>query len=114
MKDWRNIMNENYLVTYVNTNGILCKRKIFERTRIILFAGLKFLLDRLIAVFGLIVASPIMLIIAIAIKLDSKGKVLFKQERTGKGGKNFYIYKFRLPFYYFICLVFCQLPECVL
>ena len=36
-----------------------------------------------------------MLIIAIAIKLDSKGSILFKQERTGKDGHNFYIYKFR-------------------
>ena len=51
--------------------------------------------DRLLAIFGLIFSSPLMLLIAIAIKLDSKGHVLFKQERTGKGGKNFYIYKFR-------------------
>ena len=36
-----------------------------------------------------------MIIIAIAIKIDSKGPVLFKQERTGKGGKNFHVLKFR-------------------
>lgn len=43
----------------------------------------------------LIVASPFLLIIAIAIKLDSKGPVLFKQDRVGKNGKVFKIYKFR-------------------
>jgi exopolysaccharide biosynthesis polyprenyl glycosylphosphotransferase len=39
--------------------------------------------------------SPIMLIIALAIKLTSKGPVIFKQERVGLRGRKFYIYKFR-------------------
>ena len=39
--------------------------------------------------------SPILLILAIAIKLDSKGPVVFKQQRIGKKGKVFNIYKFR-------------------
>lgn len=43
----------------------------------------------------LIVASPVLLLTAIAIKLDSKGPVIFKQERLGLGGKVFKIYKFR-------------------
>lgn len=38
---------------------------------------------------------PVLLIIAIAIKVTSKGPVVFKQERIGKDGKAFYIYKFR-------------------
>ncbi len=42
-----------------------------------------------------IVLSPILLAISIAIKLDSKGPILYKQVRTGKGGKNFTMYKFR-------------------
>ena len=41
------------------------------------------------------VAAPIMLIIAIAIKLDSEGPVIFKQKRTGKYGKVFEVWKFR-------------------
>ena len=61
----------------------------------LLFAGFKFCFDRTVALIGLVIASPIMIIIAIAIKLDSKGPVLFKQERTGKKGKKFYLYKFR-------------------
>lgn len=44
---------------------------------------------------GLVVLGIPMLIIAIAIKIDSKGPVLFKQKRLGKGMKPFYICKFR-------------------
>ncbi len=44
---------------------------------------------------GVIVFSPIMLITAIAIKLDSKGPVIFKQTRVGQNGRQFKIYKFR-------------------
>lgn len=51
--------------------------------------------DFVIALTAVIILSPIMLVIAIAIKLDSKGPILFKQERTGKNGKIFKMYKFR-------------------
>ena len=51
--------------------------------------------DIFIALLGLIIAAIPMLFIAIAIKLNSKGPVIFKQERVGKKGKVFKIYKFR-------------------
>lgn len=51
--------------------------------------------DIIISFIGLIVLSPLMLITAVAIKLNSKGPVLFKQTRLGKDGKEFQIYKFR-------------------
>ena len=51
--------------------------------------------DFLFALAVLIVSSPILLIIAIAIKLDSRGPVIFKQRRLGRGGREFNIYKFR-------------------
>lgn len=51
--------------------------------------------DIFFSLLGLIVASIPMLIIAIAIKIDSKGPVIFKQERVGKNGKVFKILKFR-------------------
>lgn len=44
---------------------------------------------------GLIVVSPIFLILAIWIKIDSKGPVFYRQVRVGKGNKDFRIYKFR-------------------
>ena len=56
---------------------------------------IKRILDFLIALVALIVTSPISLIVIIAIKLDSKGPVIFKQIRTGYKGKDFVTYKFR-------------------
>ena len=55
----------------------------------------KRLFDIFVALLALTVISPILLIIAIAIKLDSKGPVLFTQERVGKNGKPFKVIKFR-------------------
>ena len=56
---------------------------------------LKRSMDFVIALFGLLLLSPIMLLIAIAIKLDSPGPALFQQTRVGKGGQEFGMYKFR-------------------
>lgn len=44
---------------------------------------------------GLVVLSPFLLIIAMAIRCDSKGGAIFKQKRMGRDGKSFYCYKFR-------------------
>lgn len=52
-------------------------------------------LDIIIAVVILIVTLPITLITALAIRLESKGSPLFTQERTGRGGGNFKLKKFR-------------------
>lgn len=49
----------------------------------------------LLALILFVMFLPIMLIIAVAIKVESKGGAIFKQLRTGKDGKNFYCYKFR-------------------
>lgn len=51
--------------------------------------------DIILALMGITIAFIPMLIIALAIKIDSKGPVLFKQERIGKKGKIFKILKFR-------------------
>jgi exopolysaccharide biosynthesis polyprenyl glycosylphosphotransferase len=44
---------------------------------------------------GLLITAPVILITAIAIKLDSRGPVFFKQERIGENGRIFKVYKFR-------------------
>ncbi len=51
--------------------------------------------DYTAATVGIMATSPIMLLAAIAIKLDSKGPVIFKQTRIGQYGKPFTMYKFR-------------------
>ena len=51
--------------------------------------------DLFISLLALIVLSPILLLVAIWIKLDSKGPVIFKQQRLGVGGVPFNMYKFR-------------------
>lgn len=56
---------------------------------------LKRVFDFIMASFGIIFLSLPMLIIALAIKLDSRGPVFFKQKRVGKGKKHFNILKFR-------------------
>ena len=55
----------------------------------------KRLIDTFLALCGLVVCCVPMVIIAIAIKLDSKGPVLFKQVRLGKGMKPITVFKFR-------------------
>lgn len=55
----------------------------------------KRLIDILVSSMGMMVASPILLICAFAIKLDSKGPVFYRGERIGRNGKPFFIYKFR-------------------
>ncbi len=57
--------------------------------------GLKRGIDLLLSLAGIIVLSPILLILCLAIKIDSKGPVIFKQKRVGKNKTHFYIYKFR-------------------
>lgn len=56
---------------------------------------IKRVFDLVCGLIGLILASPIMIVTAIAIKIDSPGPVLFKQTRVGKNGRHFKIYKFR-------------------
>lgn len=52
-------------------------------------------MDLLVATAGLVLFSPLMLALALAIKLDSPGPVFFRQERVGRGGRSFRIHKFR-------------------
>ena len=55
----------------------------------------KRLIDTIISTITLIVLSPLMLLTAVAVKLESKGPAIFKQRRLGLHGKEFDIYKFR-------------------
>lgn len=59
------------------------------------YSTIKRLCDLSIAIPATIVMFPLFLLTSIAVKLDSRGPVLFKQKRLGKGGKPFIILKFR-------------------
>ena len=59
------------------------------------YLPIKRLIDLVLSVCGLIVLSPLLIAIIIAIKLDSKGPVIFKQKRVGKNKTYFNIWKFR-------------------
>lgn len=56
---------------------------------------LKRIIDVCSSLLGLVILSPLFLIVAILIKVGSKGRVFFRQERVGKNGKLFYPFKFR-------------------
>lgn len=60
-----------------------------------MYKGVKRALDVTFSLIGTAVSPPILLAVAAAVKLDSKGPVIFKQERLGKDGKVFEMYKFR-------------------
>jgi len=59
------------------------------------YLKIKRIIDIFLSLIGLIVLSPVFLIITIAIKIDSKGPILFKQKRVAKGKSYFNILKFR-------------------
>ena len=65
-----------------------------ERSNI-LYEVIKRIIDVVASFTGLILLSPLILIVSILIKLESKGEVIFKQKRVGLNGKEFYMYKFR-------------------
>lgn len=80
--------SDTYYEQYIENFVPNCKKRLFYR-----FVKRSF--DIVASFFALIIFLPIMLIIAIAIKCDSKGSVIFKQQRMGRNGKPFNCYKFR-------------------
>lgn len=60
-----------------------------------MYKVLKSIIDRILAIAGLVILSPVFLILVLAIKMDSRGPVLFRQKRVGLNKRYFYILKFR-------------------
>lgn len=80
--------SDDYYGQYIENFVPNKKRRLFYRF-------LKRSFDIVASFLMLLILLPLFLIIAIAIKCDSKGGVIFKQKRIGKNGKEFYCYKFR-------------------
>ena len=59
------------------------------------YAVVKRCIDLAAALLGLVLLWPVFLLVALAIRLDGPGPVLFRQERVGRGGKHFHLFKFR-------------------
>lgn len=59
------------------------------------YRHIKRVCDFVIAGFGVVAISPILILTALAVRLESRGPIIFKQERLGYKGKTFKIYKFR-------------------
>lgn len=81
------------ILRFPETQQALDIRSGLERAKLTL--RLKRVLDVVIASLGLAVASPILLLFAALIRLNSAGPAVFRQRRTGLNGKEFTIFKFR-------------------
>ena len=80
----QSLFSEEILMLHMKNNLALRRNRIYKR-----------LFDLILTIIGGIAISPILLILAICIKLDSKGNVFYNAGRIGKDGKNFKCYKFR-------------------
>ncbi len=87
LKKWENIPDDIKNEKTKKYYDILCSKKIT------LF--IKRLLDIIISIILLIILFPFFLIIGIAIKIDSKGSIFYRQERVTQYGRTFKIFKFR-------------------
>jgi lipopolysaccharide/colanic/teichoic acid biosynthesis glycosyltransferase len=87
-------LNHSIPVEYINPSwalNVIQDRPVFDRVQL----GLKRLFDLTVAGAGLMLFVPFLPLIALAIKLDSKGPIFYKQIRCGRAGQPFTIYKFR-------------------
>lgn len=78
-----------------NSEEVLFKEQLETEDSRIGYCFLKRTMDVVCSSIGLIILSPIFLVTAILIRLESEGNSIFSQERVGRNGKKFRMYKFR-------------------
>ncbi|MCB1068743.1 MAG: sugar transferase [Kiritimatiellae bacterium] len=76
-------INDEWLMNAALNSSVIHIRKI------------KRILDLLVAGFGLLLAAPILLVTAIAVRLDSPGPIFYRQKRSGQDGRHYWVIKFR-------------------
>jgi exopolysaccharide biosynthesis polyprenyl glycosylphosphotransferase len=85
---------EDQWVDYMDIDGIMIS--IFDVPRgAFFYRGAKRIVDILLSVTALVLLSPLLTLIALAVRFDSKGPIFFRQQRVGKNGRLFEMYKFR-------------------
>lgn len=85
------IISNAHRTQIFDTPVFLCKNRGFSPEQELM----KRIMDVIVSLVGLLIASPFMIIVAIAIKLEDKGPILFKQRRVTKDNELFYVLKFR-------------------
>ena len=81
--------------TYISKTDVVAGNIYEKVNKRYIYRAVKRFFDVVLSVLALVVLSPLFLITAIAIKLDSEGEVFYSQLRVGKDGKLFRMYKFR-------------------
>ena len=77
----------------VQPRAVVIRRN--NRPRVFRYQWWKRIIDFLLSFIALVILSPLLLLIAIAIKLDSRGEIIYRREQVGKDGHRFTGYKFR-------------------
>lgn len=90
------VIGSKKIISGINADSLILIEPAYKKNeKKKIYCNFKRIIDIILASTALIVLLPLFLVIIIAIKLDSKGKVIFKHKRIGKDGKIIYIYKFR-------------------
>jgi exopolysaccharide biosynthesis polyprenyl glycosylphosphotransferase len=84
---------ETIYTQYINSQ--INKEPKVNRSNLGFYYIVKRAIDIILCLIGLVIALPIMVIVGIAIKIESKGPIIYKQERVGLEGRTFTIYKLR-------------------
>ena len=85
---------EDAWVSYVDVDGIMLAT-VTPPEKMYLYERMKRLSDVVLSMATLILLFPVFALVALAVRLDSQGPIFFKQQRVGKNGRIFEIFKFR-------------------
>ena len=88
------LLEPDCAMEYVEVDGVMLAHKAAQNRRL-LYEGAKRALDTVASAISLLLLAPVLAAAAVAVKLTSKGAAIFRQQRTGRDGVPFEMYKFR-------------------